>query len=270
MKYPMISLSSTLRIAENRIVASSRRRGTLWVEDLASDLGDAEKWWGDGGKLDTDILDEARHDIEAMLLGDEVAILDRDQIEGKAACRLYQALIDARVETATLDDPGFWRYVALAHVWNLIVWRQPGAFAAAQSEEGDPKPKESFRPYLDGHNFRECLPVRMYLRVKALGGLEHEHLAWAVRGTTDLWRSHILRVKVGEHPALVRAVVRRQADADTRLLTDPLRSFAKELTRTLTNLVPVLLDDDAADKLVGALWERQLAHVRVATDDGAS
>lgn len=262
MKYPMISLPSTLRIAENRIVTSSRHLGTKWIEDLASDLGDAEKWWGDGEKLDIAILDDARHDIKALLLGNEVTTLDRDQIEGKAACRLYQALVDARVKTATLDDPGFWRYVALAHMWNLVVWRESGAFTATQSEEGNPEPKESFRRYVDGHRFHECVPVRMYLRVKALGGLEHGHLAWAVRGSTDLWRSHILRVKVGEYPALVRAVVRRQADAQTRLLTDPLRSFAKELNRTLTNLVPALLDEDAADELVGALWERQLAKVR--------
>lgn len=68
----------------------------------------------------------------------------------------------------------------------------------------------------------------------------------------------------------MRAVVRRQADPQTRLLTDPLRAFAKELNRTLTNLVPALLDDDAADRLVGELWQRQLVPVRNSTGDGFS
>ena len=77
-------------------------------------------------------------------------------------------------------------------------------------------------------------------------------------------------MKAGEHPPLVRAVVRRQANAATRLLTDPLRAFAKELRRTLTNLVPALLTDEAADELVGALWERQRAQVRLTTDDNAT
>ena len=266
----MISFLATLRIAENRIVVGSRQGGSSWIEDLGNDLGDAVKWWGEGDGLDTDILDEARLDIEALLRGDEIVVLDRDQIEGKAACRLYRALMDAQVETVTLDDPGFWRYVALAHVWNLVTWREPAAFAIAHSEDGTLEPKESFRRYVDGHNSRECLPARMYLRVNALGGLEHEQLAWAVRGSTDFWRSHILRVKVGEHPPLVRAVVRRQADAATRLPTDPLRAFAKELNRTLTNLVPALLTDEAADELVGALWERQRAQARVTTDDSAT
>ena len=270
VKYPMISLLATLRIAENRIVAASRHGGSAWVEDLGIDLGDAVKWWGEGDSLDTEILDEARLDVEALLRGDETAVLDRDQIEGKAACRLYQALIDAQVETVTLDDPGFWRYVALAHVWNLVTWRQPAAFAVDHPEDGALEPKESFKKYVDGHNSRECLPTRMYLRVNALGGLDHAQLAWAVRGSTDFWRSHILRVKAGEHPPLVRAVVRRQADAATRLLTDPLRAFAKELNRTLTNLVPALLTDEAADELVGALWERQRAQVRLTTDDNAT
>lgn len=266
----MISLLATLRIAENRIIAGSPHGDSTWVEDLGADLGDAVKWWGEGDELDTEILDEARVGIEALLRGDEIAVLDRDQIEGKAACWLYQALIDARVETVTLDDPGFWRYVALAHVWNLVTWREPAAFAVDNSEDDGVKPKESFRRYVDGHNSRECLPARMYLRVDALGGLEHAQLAWAVRGSTDFWRSHILRVKAGEYPPLVRAVVRRQADTATRLPTDLLRAFAKELNRTLTNLVPALLTDGAADELVDALWDRQRARARLTTNDGAA
>lgn len=90
----------------------------------------------------------------------------------------------------------------------------------------------------------------------ALGGSEHADLASAVPGGTDLWRSHILRVRIGEHPPLVRAIVRRQSDQGKRLTTNPLREFAKELTRTLTNLVPALLDDGEADDLVAEIWNR--------------
>ena len=106
MKYPMISLLATLRIAESRIIAGSRHGGSTWIEDLGADLGDAVKWWGEGDELDIEILDEARVDIEALLRGDEIAVLDRDQIEGKAACRLYQALSDVRVETVTARRSG--------------------------------------------------------------------------------------------------------------------------------------------------------------------
>ena len=214
---------------------------------------------GDGPDLDEQMLEKARHDIETLVNGNGAEGLDYDQTEGKAAWRLCRAIEDACVETPALDDPGFWRYVVLAHVWNFTVWReQRAAFAAAGSGQDEVGMPTRFKPYIDGRRSTECLPTRMYLRVKALGGLEYGHLAWAVKDGTDFWRSHLLRVRAGEHPPLVRAMVKRQADPDTRLSTSLLRVFAKELNRTLVNLVPGLLDDEAADDLVGELWERQL------------
>ena len=173
-------------------------------------------------------------------------------MEGKAACVLYEAIETCGMDITALDDPGFWCYLSLAHLWNFIVWREETAF----SDDGIAM--QRYRPYMDGRLSHECVPSRMYLRVKALGGLEHQDLAWAVRGGTDMWRSHILRVKSGEHPQVVRAVVRRQAKKESRLFTKHLREFAKELTRSFVNIVPALLDDDAADALVGDLWDRQL------------
>lgn len=258
MKHPMIVRSAALRIAEDRIVAGLSSVASGMIDDLSHDLADAVRWWGEDPRVEVSPLEEAQHKVEELLTSGSAADLDRDQIEGKAACLLYRALEDAGVETPALDDPGFWRYVCLAHFWNFVTWREPRAFTARRSDEGSQEAGENFKKYVDGHNSRECVPTRMYLRIEALGGLEHAHLAWAVRGGTDLWRSHILRVKAGEHPSLVRAVVRRQADTSMRLMTDDLRAFAKELNRTLTNLVPALLDDDAADQLVGELWERQL------------
>ena len=269
MKCPMITRRATLRIAEQRIAEASRCPGALWIEELDSDLADVVEWWGDGVDLDVAHLDEARREIEALLSSGDASGSDRDQIEGNAAVLLYRALDEACVETGSLDEPGFWCYVSLAHMWNFIVWREPRAFDAASTAEEAKAPRERFHRYVDGSLSHECVPVRMYLRVKALGGVAHQHLAGAVRGGTDFWRSHILRVKAGEHPPLVRAMVRLQADERTRLLTDDLRRFAKELNRTLTNLVPSLLDDEAADELVGELWERQLKRQKRSLGVGA-
>ena len=265
MKYPMISRSATLRIAEARIVA---RTGAdhPWMEDLGSDLADVTKWWGEGADLDITPLEDAHCQIRPLVDRPDAGALDRDQIEGKAACVLYRALGDTGTNPAALDDPGFWRYVCLAHLWNFAAWRESRAFAGWRSAESSAEAPTRFKPYVDGHMPHECVPVRMFLRVKALGGLQHESLAWAVRGGTDFWRSHILRVKVGEYPSIVRAMVRRQADEETRLRTDDVRQFAKDLNRTLTNLVPLLLDDAGAADLVGELWERQLVRVRAEAD----
>ena len=179
---------------------------------------------------------------------------------------LFQAITDSGAEPAALDDPGFWRYVCLAHVWNFAAWRQPAAFAGKRSAEGVPETPTSLKSYVDGNRPHECVPVRMYLRVRALGGLEHAEFASAVPEGTDFWRSHILRVKVGEHPPIVRAMVRRQANDETRLLTDDLRELAKDLNRTLTNVVPALLDEDAAEDLVGELWDSRLDQARAESE----
>lgn len=212
---------------------------------------------GEGAEFDPRALDSARTGIERLIepANPEAAGLDPDQIEGRAAILLHRALAEPSVTVPMLDDPGFWRYVALAHLWSFAVWREPKAFDPTAGEDEDGSGREKFRPYVDGKKFTECVPARMWLRVNMLGGRE-EHLAAAVRGGTDFWRSHILRVRLGEHPAIVRAMVRRQANEATRLSRDPLRGLVKELTRTVNNLVPSLLDDEAADRLVGELWNK--------------
>lgn len=257
----MIVRSAALRIAQARIAASSQP-GHLRIHDLSSDLADVVKLWGEGDDLDVSPLEDAQVQIEELLDSGEMQGLDSDQIEGKAACVLFRAITDADTAPAALDDPGFWRYVCLAHIWNFAAWRQPTAFAGRGSAEGAPEAPASLKSYVDGNRPHECVPVRMFLRVRALGGLEHADLAWAVREGTDFWRSHILRVKVGEHPPIVRAMVRRQANDETRLLTDDLRELAKDLHRTLTNVVPALLNEDAAEDLVEELWESRLDRAR--------
>ncbi|MYA74750.1 MAG: hypothetical protein F4Y27_08745 [Acidimicrobiaceae bacterium] len=162
-------------------------------------------------------------------------------------------------DVAMLDDPDFWCHLAIAHLWNFAVWREHGTLFPRPEASGEPvsSPGRKFAVYIDGRRFHECVPSRMWLRVNVLGGQELD-LAFRAEGSTDFWRSHILRVKAGEHPGIVRAMARRQAEESTRLATTPLREFAKQLNRTLQNLLPAMLDDEAADALVEELWERQL------------
>ena len=321
MKYPMLSLASALQIAQERKAAraaSSEIRdaanikdATLWwVDDLMSDVHAKVKWWGEGTEMDDTFLEDARVDIEQLVYSMSFRAdahsggsggyakqyhLDSDQVEGKSALYLYQAIEHAGVTAVALDDPGFWRYVTLAYFWNFAIWREFRAFSASTAStdtdedaaagkgvgtdagvaagknvtaDTDASGEDSahanlaelsnrFTPYIDGVRYGDCVLLRMYLRVKSLGGLEHGHLAWSVKGGTDFWRSHILRVQVGQYPQIVRAMVRRQADTKTRLNATPLRAFARELNRALVNLVPDMLDDSEADLLVGEMWERQ-------------
>lgn len=154
------------------------------------------------------------------------------------------------------EDPSFWAYVSIAHLWNFITWRQEGAF----SLKNDGDPKEELVRYISGKQPAHCVPTRMYLRIVSLGGLQENYpLAYAVKGGTDLWHSHILRVRIGEYPRLVKAIIQRQSEKSTYLNRDPLRGFAKSLNRSITNLVPDMLDAVESEKVVQELWDQHLA-----------
>lgn len=167
-----------------------------------------------------------------------------EECEGHRAVDLYDALKDAPVQV--LDDPAFWRYLAVGPLWPLVYWREKKTF-----DKGDPG---KYLKYVDGKSVAECVPTRMYLRgaICALAG--EAHLASAIESATDFWRSHILRVSIGEAPHVAAAFVRMQRDR--RLSTNAVRSFARLLNRTSTNVVLAVYDHDEANQLITSLRER--------------
>lgn len=268
MSYLTLSLGEALEVSESRIARlrrglddAGKPTGPLVIDSLNEDMNNRGHFSGEGHEFSDRLLESARHEIED-LIGSHPADLSgarKDVVEGKASLVLHRAISDVGADFVMLDDPGFWRYVAIAHLWNFAVWREYGTLFPKPKASGEPagSPARKFAVYIDGRRFHECVPSRMWLRVKVLGGQELD-LAFKAEDSTDFWRSHILRVKAGEHPGIVRAMARRQAEESTRLETTPLREFAKQLNRTLQNLVPAMLDDEAADLLVEELWERQL------------
>lgn len=175
-------------------------------------------------------------------------VTKRDQVEGEAATILYRALTQdkstdrAAVDVAVLDDPGFWRYLALRWFWDFVEWREwktPERF------------KESTHlAYIDASNSTESVLTRMYLRMAGLGGSDYEELASCLPRATDFWRSHIIRVRTAGAPGLVRAMVGTQRDA--RLKTADVREFAKRVNRTWSNvLLDLYTQEEAAELLSG-------------------
>lgn len=172
---------------------------------------------------------------------------DRDRTEGKLAIRLHQALNG--VHPAVLDDAGFWRYLALCYFWDVIRWREPKAF-------NGPETSEKALTYVDATKPAESVLTRMYLRAIAIGMNQAEpsdggQLAYALPEATDFWRSHVIRVRTGTAPPLVRAFVRRQERE--RMSTAPLREFAKAINRTWTNVALTEYDETEAAKLLDEL-----------------
>ena len=182
---------------------------------------------------------EAAANVQAEL--DENAKQEeRERLEGEAAPLLHEAL--RAVDIEVLDDPGFWRYLSLDLFWDFIRWREEPAFA---------KGLNYYLKYVDGERSTECVLTRMYLRAGAVGGIEFGHYTSAVPKATDFWRSHIVRVKTGTAPPVVRAFVDMQQRH--RLSTGPLRGFAKVLNRTWSNVALTVYDDAAATDLIGEL-----------------
>lgn len=197
-------------------------------------LGPVVEWVGEGDDVALDLLRQAATMVTDDL--DDAATKEtRETREAEAAPLLHDALCTVDVEV--LDDPGFWRYLSLDLFWDFVRWREKKAFA-----------KGNYLRYVDGRSSTECVLTRMYLRAAAVGGLAFAEYASVLPQATDFWRSHIMRVKTGTAPPLVRAFVDMQTHR--RLPTDPLRAYAKALNRTWSNVVLSIYDDDEAQALI--------------------
>ena len=151
----------------------------------------------------------------------------------RRCCTTRSALSTSKYSTI----PVFWRYLSLDLFWVFIQWRETKAFA-----------RGNYLKYVDGRSSTECVLSRMYLRAAAVGGLEFAKYASALPRAADFWRSHVLRVRTGTAPSLVRAFVDTQRQQ--RLPTDLLRRFAKDLNRTWSNVVLTICHDDETQALV--------------------
>ncbi len=192
-------------------------------------LEPAVEWVGEGDDVPLDYVNETAAMMTADL-NDTATDAAKEQREAEAAPWLHDALCAIDVEV--LDDPGFWRYLSLDLFWDFIRWRETKAFA-----------RGNYLRYVDGRSSNECVLTRMYLRTTAVGGFAFAEYASALPRATDFWRSHVVRVRTGTAPSLVRALVDMQRQH--RLPTDPLRLFAKALNRTWSNVVLSIYDDEA-------------------------
>jgi len=227
MRYPVISARKTRALVEEVL--------TLDFAVVPGVLDDVMIWRGDGEPIEMDILDALVSDLQEMM--DDFTGSDRDSLEGWLAGPLFKSLPADQVEI--LDDPGFWAYLSLTKFWNFVVWRERKAF--------ETKEYSRCGKYVDGRNWSECVLHRTYLRGRISTVGDDSSLASAVEKGTDLWRSHILRVRTSTSPELSRALVREQAE--DRMKTKELRSYAKRLNRMWTNVDLELWDDAELHKL---------------------
>ncbi len=227
MKYPALSSRKVRSIADELLSGS------------AVDVDGMVVWRGEGDLLDLQALNvvvqQANQEMVALVGS------DRDSVEGRLAGPLFECLQESQIEI--LDDPGFWAYLSVSKFWEFVVWRERNAFAS--------KDYLKYGKYVDGRNWSECVLHRTYLRGRLATVDGDSSLAAAVEKGTDLWRSHILRVRTSTAPGLARAVVKEQA-AD-RMDTKVLRSYAKRINRMWTNVDLELWNDEDLEALVNGL-----------------
>jgi len=169
----------------------------------------------------------------ARVSGDQE--LTKDGVEGALCSSFHMNLSDLAAEVLT--DPGFWRYLGCVEIFAFVSWR-----------DGEGCKLESFGA---GSSFPtwDCVPLRMYVRARICAASSTEDpVAVAAIAGTDVWRSHILRVKTGNAPEL--AVALAQAWGRKELTTDTVRDVAKRIRRLRSNIMFEVLDAEQATDIV--------------------
>lgn len=226
MKYPTIGDQQVVELAHHLAAG----------EPVAADA--VCTWKGAGPAVELNALDavlSAAEDDLRQLVGDRNLSRDKEPFEGRLASSVFPYL-DA-IPPEVLDDKGFWRYLAISRFWWFIEWREEGRL------EGN------LKPYVDARVPAEQIPLRLYLRAKAVAG--DPHLCQSIPKSTDFWRSHVLRVRTGSSATIASAFARMQSE--DRLATPDLREYARKLNRTWTNVTLHAYDDVEAMGLIQEL-----------------
>lgn len=211
-------------------------------EHISIDTKTVER--GDGEICDLEPLEQTVRAFRAEL--EAQSPRDVELFEGKLAAALHPWFHSLPVEV--LDDPSFWRYLAVKHFWWFIAWRESGPIKAG-----------NFKNLVDVTKPAEQIPFRFYLRTKAIAKAGDVGLAGQLEKSTDFWRSHITRVRIASAPTVARAFAEAKRDDHNpvRLTTDPLRRVARRLNRTWSNINLDLYDDTEAKKLIKDIIEAE-------------
>lgn len=178
---------------------------------------------------------------------DSGRVKDNEVFEGSLAAELFPWFDSIPIEV--LDDPGFWRYLAIRHFWWFIEWR-----------EADPIAKGNFTNLVDATLPAEHIPLRLYLRAKAVAEGDDASLAGQIPRSTDFWRSHITRVRLASAPKMARAfaeVKRDEKSLPAPLKTDRLRRVAKRVNRMWSNVYLDMYDSAESKNLMNEIVESE-------------
>tara|TARA_Y100000590_G_C15652854_1_gene989444 strand:+ start:514 stop:1239 length:726 start_codon:yes stop_codon:yes gene_type:complete len=173
---------------------------------------------------------------------------NRDLFEGQISGRIHQELAKFPIEV--LDDPGFWRYLALTKFWWYAYWRHQETF------DERPFPYEKCRVYLDATLSHETIPTRLFLRGQiALIDDANYELAQSTEEVGDFWRSHVTRVLTWTSPRFTQMLLRSQKD--DHMDTAKVRPFARRMNRRRSSIILDDYNDEESMELINELRQEE-------------
>jgi hypothetical protein len=228
-------------------------------------LAGLESRAGAGEPLEDDVTQQLR---TALLLLKEQYADDTQTFDAEACVLVHQSLPD---EPDLLSNDGFWRWLALGPLQEIVVWRFPPGKGRV-GEEADTLPKfnrENFGVGASARQRSECYPYKLWLRAE-LGRADDggDPYRYAKRGDVDFWTSHVLRQTYTTNRALCAALVRFQFPDDRAgrpfLLSGTekvnagrrgIRTLAKRIKRLQATCELTVLEDHELDGLLSELAE---------------
>lgn len=139
---------------------------------------------------------------------------DAKQFDAEACMAVHEAL---PAEPDLLSDDGFWRWLALGPLQDIVAWRfPPTKRRGPEGEELYPRfNRQNFGVGASARQRAECYPYKLWLRGE-LGQVRDggERYRFAQRGDVDFWTSHVLRQTYTTHRPLCAALVRFQYPDD--------------------------------------------------------
>lgn len=235
MRYPTLSLPA------------AREYLMGWLQGNAKEEPEVT-WVGDGELVDEGAIASFARSLTALqrksadLKGKKQQRYEHFEAAGAELVYEFASTYDPDV----LMDCGFWCYLSVHHLRDAIRWRHPGTARSLPA-------LSNFAA--DQTKLREALLVRMYLRGSLGVRVEDGDFTLSAVEGQDLWRSHIIRVRIGDAPHMTHAVLELVETYEPTVET--IREWAKRLTEIRSNVLFELLSPDEARSLA----EQQLMAV---------
>jgi hypothetical protein len=218
---------------------------------------------GVGEMLEADVVENL---TDGLLLLMREHANDTQAFDADACVLVHRALPD---DTDLLSSDGFWRWLALGPLQDIVVWRfPPGKGRIAGGNEVQPKfNRENFGVGASARQRSECYPYKLWLRAE-LGFTADgdDPYRFSKRGDVDFWTSHVLRQTYTTNRRLCAALVRFQFPDElggrpflipgTEKIDEGrlgIRTLAKRIKRLQASTELTILVDEDLDALLSDL-----------------